>query len=378
MFQIRKLAVRFVGLLIDGGEVYLEFSRTIRFDESLVIDFYLAVLIINGKIMVKMKAFEVGSFKHYSLKYSEKKQVFLDIGKGLKVVIPNSLDMSGARCLSSVCKVEKVNATSIEIMFFEISDGEIAEYVFRCSFAREPIQIAGILIFTALISGILFYDNDKIDFLIEGDQIKFTTFYHLTSLFIKQKKFRRLSSSFQILSTVLTTMSIVGLSISSMDSNLSNLKLDFESFTLESFGSGIIALCCCQVLTVINTVLKYFSYTRERFEKHLIALNFIIAILAFISICFICALHCISSALFWMINFTIFACIQVILIEPVYALVFYLLCRKRQIMKGKKVTMPSEITSSKVFQTSYASGFSTQETPTSRSMTKLSPRYQFS
>ena len=163
-----------------------------------------------------------------------------------------------------------------------------------------------------------------------------------------------------------------------MDSNLSNLEIDFRSFTLESFGSGIIALFCCQVLTIVNTVLKYFSYTRERFEMHLIALNFTIAILAFISICLICALYCISSVLFWMVNFAIFALIQIILIEPIYDLVFYLVSRKRQIMRGKKVTMPSEITSSKVFQTSYSSGFSAQEIPTSRSISKLSPRYQFS
>ena len=173
-------------------------------------------------------------------------------------------------------------------------------------------------------------------------------------------------------------MSIVGVSISSMDSSLSNLEIDFGSFNLESFGSGILAFCCIQILSVINSFLKYFRNTREKLELHLIIFNFSLSILSFIAICITCALYCISNVVFWMANFIIFSFIQILLIEPLYALLFYLVCRKRQIMKGKRITLPSEITSSKVSQVSYLSGFVTNETPTNRSLIKSSPRYKFS
>jgi Mn2+/Fe2+ NRAMP family transporter len=265
----------------------------------------------------------------------------------------------------------------IEVDFFVFSEGEIKEFVFICQFAREPIQISGILIFVALIASLVFYDNDKVDLLVENNFFTFKTFYHVSSLFVRQKKFRRLSAVFEVLSTMLVIMAVVGISIQRIDSEVSRLELDFRSFTVEAFGSGILALCCSQVLTVVNFILKYFRYSNERLDSHLIVFNFTISIIAFIAICCICASYCIGQVVDWMVNFLIFTVVQMFILEPVYSAVVYLVCKKRQIDKGKRVTMPSEVTDSKVFRVINTSGFTLQETPTNRSLIKTSPRILF-
>ena len=74
--------------------------------------------------MIKLNAFEVGSFKNYNLKYFEKKEMKIRVEDGFLLVLHISSGMKGARCVSRACKVEGVNETHIEVWFNEVMNGE--------------------------------------------------------------------------------------------------------------------------------------------------------------------------------------------------------------------------------------------------------------
>ena len=353
LLQTRKLSLTLIGCTITLDNVKISFPKSLIVNSTDVYDFYFACLVVGSKILIKTKLYNVGSFESYNLEFLDKTQIDLKFKDPMRVIIRNSISLSSATCSETDCRVDQVNSTHIELELFRLIDTEIYESGSECELPRIPIQFAGLLIFFIIILALIFYDRDKFDLFLGNDRYTFKTFFNLTSLFIKQKNPRRVNSAFQILSACLVILAIVGIADQAFDSKLTALDVVLGVVTLNNFGSGLLALCFCQLLTLTNTILKLFRYTREKFEYYLIILNCTIAFICFVSICVSCSWKCQDSAVPWMINFGIFALAHFIILEPIYAVVVYSACKNQPMLRDLKGTMPSDVTASKVSQFSF-------------------------
>lgn len=373
LVQTRKLSLALVGYTLTLDSLKIVFPKSLSVNLTDIYDFFFACLIIGNKMLIKIKLFNIGSFKSYNLEFFNKVEAQLILKEPLKIVLKNSLKFTSASCSDPDCRVDKVNSSHIELEFFSLIDTEVFDSGPGCDFARVPIQFAGLLISLAVILALVLYDRDKIASKVSDDPASFKTFYNITSLFIKQNNPKRVSSVLQILSTWLVILAVVGLANKTFDSKLSAFDVLIGNIKLENFGSGLLALSVCQFLALTNTLLKLFKHTRKQLEYYLIFINCIVSFVCFILICASAAESCQSDAVAWMTNFTIFVLVHFLIFESIFAIIVYYVRKKYQKRIIHIEVLQNDLTAIKGLQLSYTFN-QNSDLPTPRSIEKSSLR----
>jgi hypothetical protein len=331
--KIRKIAQAYLGLKATLNQLEVAFPPEQQLNKSKVFDSLIFLNEVPQGHFLYLMMKSSGNYESYNLELEDIQDYFQSLKKGVSFSLENNHSYISAICINmenqdkSSCQVEKVNKTHIVVNLHQQGNFYIEEGGKTCEVNNLPITISAMTL--VIVSAVSFYLilRDRKQKNLDDHLRSFTNTQSISSLFKPKQIPYRLISMFKICSKLLVLFALIIWSFtSSMNSTFSEI---YKSIPNSDLGRGLGSIIFLQVINLVSTLFSKFKEVKKAAYIELF-IYLTISILAFTSIVLICSLFCINNVTSSVINWTIFALLELILIESFWALGISFACRNRK------------------------------------------------
>ena len=357
MLKMRKISQAYVGYRGGSEKLKIEYPVSSSLNMTNVYD-TLVLLVTDKKgyhlhFLIKSS----GVYEDYNLGMKEIEKYFDRFENGITFYVENSNGFTDAKCskdgVEEDCMIEKVNKTHIVMNLFGDGSYYVEEGESGCGLNKVPITVSAlILILTATIVVYLFL-RDRKRKLNENANLRFVDYFSTTSVFRPKSNPHRIIAIMRVSSKVMLIFALLGSNyIPDLGSALSSVS-NYLNFI--HFGKGIVSLAIVQFINVVMIVFVSLKKNSPSAGFIELVIYFACSALSFCSIILICLMTCIKDVNSWLIGLAIFSLVELFMVEPLWALLIVLVCKKDRQKTSKVTQLPAQ-------KSSMYDGFNLNET----------------